>query len=212
MQGRLQCFRRLPGGDWKVASESIPVLFGKNGLAWGRGIEGTDEPGLHKKEHDGRAPAGVFKIGTIYTYDPALPPGADYPFHTVNDKDAWVDDPGSPNYNKHVAIPDANNPPPWFNKQKMRSGDFAYRWLVEIRHNADPAVAGDGSAIFFHIHRGATRPTSGCTTMAEPELVKLIQFLRVDEHPEYALLPWTEYQAKWKVWGLPDPAIVTAQP
>ena len=212
MQGHLQCFRRAPGGEWQPASEPASVLFGKNGLAWGRGIEGTDEPGLHKKEHDGRAPAGVFKIGTIYTYNPTLPPGADYPFHTVSDADAWIDDPKSPNYNRHVAIPDQNHPPAWFDKQKMRHGDFAYQWLVEIRHNADPPAPGAGSAIFFHIRRGATRPTSGCTTMAELNLVQLIQFLRADEHPCYALLPWAEYQAKWRAWGLPDPNIVAAKP
>ena len=212
MQGKLQCFRRTAGGPWQAVSEPVPVLFGKNGLAWGRGVEGTDEQGLHKKEHDGRAPAGVFKVGTIYTYDPALPGGANYPFHTINDSDAWVDNPQSPDYNKHVSIPDVNNPPPWFEKQKMRQGDFAYHWLVEIRHNADPPVAGDGSAIFFHIRRGETRPTSGCTTMAEPQLVKLIRFLRADDRPEYTLLPWSEYQKKWQQWGLPDPKIVAAKP
>ena len=212
MQGQLQCFRRDAGGPWQAASAPVPVLFGKNGLAWGRGVEGTDEPGLHKKEHDGRAPAGVFKIGTIYTYDSALPKGASYPFHTVNDTDAWVDDPSSANYNHHVSIPDASNPPPWFAKQKMRHGDFAYRWLVEIRHNSEPAVPDDGSAIFFHIRRGVTRPTSGCTTMAEPELVKMIQFLHANDHPHYALLPWAEYQEKWRAGGLPDPAMVAAKP
>lgn len=212
MQGRLQCFRRSPGGAWQAASEPVPVLFGKNGLAWGRGEKGTGEPGLHKKERDGRAPAGVFSLGKIYTYDSALPEGASYPFHTVTARDAWVDDPTSPNYNKCVSIPDADNPPPWFDKQKMRHNDFAYHWLVEIRHNSDPPEPGDGSAIFFHIRRGVTRPTSGCTTMAEPELVKMIRFLRADAHPHYALLPWAEYQQKWRDWGLPDPAIVSAHP
>src|SRR3712207_9253115 len=76
-------------------------------------------------------------------------------------------------YNKHIVIPDPANPPPWFEKQKMRHGDFAYRWLVEIRHNSDPPVAGDGSAIFFHIRRGVTRPSVGCTTMAENDLVRV---------------------------------------
>lgn len=212
MQGKLQCFQRSPGGPWRAVSEPVPVLFGKNGLAWGRGIKGTDEPGLHKHERDGRAPAGVFKIGTIYTYDASLPGGSDYPHHTVTDRDAWVDDPNSPNYNKFVTIPDAANPPSWFEKQKMRHNDFAYRWLVEIRHNADAPEPGGGSAIFFHIRRGETRPTSGCTTMAEGQLVKLIDFLHADAHPEYALLPWSEYQKKWQAWGLPDPAIVTAKP
>lgn len=200
--GKLQVFERDTTG-WKPVSAPIPVLYGKNGLAWGRGVLGTDEPGAHKVEHDSRAPAGVFKIGKIYTYDARLPSGADYPFHQVTSVDAWVDDVTLPEYNRFVTV-DPKNPPPWFEKQKMRLNDFAYRWLVEIRHNADPPVPGSGSAIFFHIRRGVTRPTSGCTTMAEPDLVRLIRLLRAGMHPHYVLLPWSEYQQKWKEWGLPD--------
>jgi len=133
-----------------------------------------------------------------------LPAGADYPFHTVTAADAWIDDPTLPHYNQHVTV-DPQNPPPWYAKQRMRLGDFAYRWLVEIRHNADPPVPGAGSAIFFHIRRGVDRTTSGCTTMAEENLVKLIRFLRADAHPHFALLPRAEYQSKWKQWGLPSP-------
>src|SRR6202012_2211100 len=114
--------------------------------------------------------------------DSALPEGAKYPFHTVGAGDAWIDDINSPDYNKNVAV-DANNPPPWFEKEKMKHGDFAYRWLVEIRHNADPPVPGAGSAIFFHIRRGENRPTSGCTTMAEADLANLIRWLRADQLP-----------------------------
>jgi L,D-peptidoglycan transpeptidase YkuD (ErfK/YbiS/YcfS/YnhG family) len=201
--GKLQLFDRT-GGEWKAVAPAIPVLYGKNGLVWGRGVYGTDEPGTHKQEHDGRAPAGVFRIGTIYTYDPALPSGAKYPFHTVGPGDAWVDDIHSANYNKQVTI-DPANPPPWFEKEKMRHGDFAYRWLVEIRHNSDPPVPNGGSAIFFHIRRGPDRKTAGCTTMAEDDLVKMIKWLRADKHPHYALLPRSEYEAKWKAWGLPSP-------
>ena len=100
--------------------------------------------------------------------------------------------------------------PAWFEKQKMRHGDFAYRWLVEIRHNSDPPAPDAGSAIFFHIRRGATRPTAGCTTMAEENLVKLIRTRRADARPHYALLPRSEYEAKWKAWGLPSPAEAAA--
>jgi len=212
MRGHIQFFQREEGGGWQPASGPIPVLFGKNGLAWGRGAEGTDEPGRHKQEHDGRAPAGVFNIGTVYTYDSALPEGASYPFHQVSDADAWVDDVQSPNYNRFVTIPDPSHPPTWFDKMKMRHGDFAYHWLVEIRHNSDPPAAGAGSAIFFHIRRGESRPTSGCTTMAEPELVKLIRWLRASDHPEYALLPASEYETKWRAWGLPNPKSLSVLP
>src|SRR4051794_37485699 len=62
-------FERGSDGVWKQSFGPVPVLFGRHGLAWGRGVLGTDESGAHKVEHDGRAPAGVFKIGKIYTYD-----------------------------------------------------------------------------------------------------------------------------------------------
>jgi len=188
------------------------VLLGKNGLAWGRGIAGQDEPGLQKREADKRAPAGLFALGTIYTYDAALPAGSDYPFRQITASDAWIDDPANPLYNRHVVI-DPASPPAWFEKQKMRHDDPPHRWLVEIRHNADPPVAGMGSAIFFHIQRGPDRKTSGCTTMPADTIVPLIRWLRAPAHPHYVLLPAAEYRARWRDWRLPPPeAIAQALP
>lgn len=204
-QGRAQLFERQNSEKWKAVGAPWPVLFGKNGLAWGRGALGTDEPGEHKTERDKKAPAGAFKIGKIYTYDSQLPAGSDFPFHTVTKADAWVDDPSLPQYNRFLTIPDPSNPPPWFEKGKMRHDDFAYRWLVEIRHNSDPPQPGAGSAIFFHIRRGTDRPSAGCTTMASGDLVRMISWLRAPKNPYYVLLPKSEYQKKWKAWGLPSP-------
>jgi len=204
MRGKLQLFERSRGGAWSPVTTPIPVLFGKNGLAWGSGLAGQDEPGLHKKERDGRAPAGVFAIGKVFGYDAQLPAGGDYPYHQVTEADVWSDDPRSPNYNRHIVI-DPKNPPDNYTHEKMRSGDFAYHWLVEIRHNSDPPVPGEGSAIFFHIRRGVNRATTGCTTMAEPALVRMIAWMRSSRHPCYALLPADEYEKKWRAWELPPP-------
>jgi len=110
MRGELRLFERPRGGDWKVVSGPFPVLFGKNGLAWGTGISGQSEPGLRKKERDGRAPAGIFQIGQVFGYDAHLPPGGDYPYHQVTDADIWSDDPRSPNYNRHIVIDPKNLP------------------------------------------------------------------------------------------------------
>lgn len=208
MRGELRMFERERDGKWSQRSEPIAVLFGKNGLAWGIGVAGQNENGLHKKERDGRAPAGIFHLGKVYTYDAQLPPGSDYPFHQVGDGDIWSDDPRSPNYNRHIVI-DPKNPPDNFSHEKMRSGDFAYHWLIEVKHNSDPPIPGEGSAIFFHIRRGESRPTSGCTTMAQENLVRVIQWLRAPAHPCYALLPNEEYKEKWQQWNLPAPSGLT---
>jgi L,D-peptidoglycan transpeptidase YkuD (ErfK/YbiS/YcfS/YnhG family) len=202
--GKLQLFERQ-GGAWRPTSAPFRVLYGKNGLAWGRGVLGASEPGPQKTERDKRAPAGVFKIGTIYTYDPALPEGAKYPFHTITDADAWIDDPTLPHYNQHVVV-DLKTPPPWFEKQKMRLNDPPHRWLIEIRHNADPPVPNAGSAIFFHIQRGPNRSSAGCTVMTEASIRQIIKWLRNDKNPYYVLLPRDEYLQRWKAWGLPSPA------
>jgi L,D-peptidoglycan transpeptidase YkuD (ErfK/YbiS/YcfS/YnhG family) len=212
MRGQLQRYERHSGGPWQKTGDPMPVLFGKNGLAWGRGLAGQEEPGRHKKERDGRAPAGLFRLGKIYTYDDALPPGGDFPFHQVTTSDAWVDDVTSPNYNRFVTIDDPEHPPPWFAKAKMRHHDFAYRWLLEIRHNSDPPVPNDGSAIFFHIRRGEARPTAGCTTMAGGNLVRLITWLRAARQPCYALLPRDLYAEKASAWNLPPAALLPPAP
>jgi L,D-peptidoglycan transpeptidase YkuD (ErfK/YbiS/YcfS/YnhG family) len=204
MRGQMQLFERSNGRGWSAVTSPVPVLFGKNGLAWGSGIAGQNEPGLHKKERDGRAPAGIFTIGKVFGYEAKLPSGGDYPYHQVTEADIWSDDPRSPNYNRHIVI-DPGNPPDGYSHEKMRSGDFAYHWLVEVRHNSDPPIPGDGSAIFFHIRRGVNRATTGCTTMAEPDLVKIITWLRSPRNPCYVLLPADEYGKKWHAWDLPEP-------
>ena len=111
MHGKLWRLDRH-GSDWQSAGAPVPVLFGKHGLAWGRGeIEGNSGP--IKVERDGRAPAGIFRLGTIYTYDESLPAGATYPYyHTVGAGDAWVDDVNNPNYNRHVVVVDPDRAPP----------------------------------------------------------------------------------------------------
>jgi hypothetical protein len=40
--------------------------------------------------------------------------------------------------------------------------------------------------------------------MAEPNLVRIVTWLRAARHPCYALLPAAEYEKKWKEWDLPE--------
>lgn len=195
--------RSSAGGIWKAVGEPVPVLFGKKGMAWGIGVAGQSEPGAAKRERDGRTPAGVFALGKIYTADATLPPGSEYPFVTVTEADAWPDDPENPYYNQFLTFKNPAERPAWFEKQKMKPTDWAYRWRIEIRHNSEPIVPGRGSAIFFHIRRGETRPSSGCTTMAQAELVNVIRWLRAAAVPHYVVAPAPVLKAKAAEWGIP---------
>jgi L,D-peptidoglycan transpeptidase YkuD (ErfK/YbiS/YcfS/YnhG family) len=203
-RGQLQCFQRRGKAAWRpVLAKPVAVLLGRKGLAWGRGILSAPGPRI-KREGDGCSPAGVFRIGKIYGEGAGLPAGASYPYTRVTDRDAWVDDPKNPFYNRHVRIAEGKPLPDWFEKERMRLGDPAYHWLIEIRHNSDPPRPGLGSAIFFHTRRGEDRPTAGCTAMARGALEQVIRFLRLPAAPLYVLLPAMEYTKYTRLWGLPD--------
>ena len=210
-RGKLWRYQRDHDGEtWTrlTKDQGADILLGRNGLGWGRGALGSPsslaEQHSAKRERDGRAPAGCFQITRIYGNDDALPSGASFPFRQVTRWDAWPDDPRNPYYNRHLVIDPAIGVPDWFESQRMRVGDPAYRWLIEIRHNADPPVPGAGSAIFFHIRRGPDRLTSGCTTMSEGNLQAIVRWLSIDAKPHYVLLPRPIYRALQPVWKLPQ--------
>jgi len=205
-EGQLALYERAAAGArWEERGGGrIGVLFGRSGLAWGRGVlPPVPVAGRYKVEGDGRTPAGLFALGRVYTHDAALPGGHRYPFVPVGRWDCWVDDPKNPFYNRHVRIDPSRGIPEWYESQRMKIEDPTYRWLVEIRHNSDPPVAGAGSAIFFHKRRAPGRKTAGCTVMAEDDLVRVIRWLDAAKYPHYAVLPQGVYEAVRGWWGLP---------
>ncbi len=202
----LTCWERNRTRDpWRpvLFKGSVPVLLGSGGLAWGLGAGTSNDPAARfKREGDERAPAGCFQIGRVFGYAAAPPEGCAVPYRRVTRWDAWIDDAQHPLYNRHyVADPAAI--PEWFEKHRMRLGDFAYEWMIEIRHNADPPRPGFGSAIFFHIRRGPDRPSHGCTTMRKEDLLAIIRWIDARKSPHYVLLPREAYRQRVENWSLP---------
>ncbi|MFZ4767636.1 MAG: L,D-transpeptidase family protein [Roseimicrobium sp.] len=201
----LQCWQRESAqAPWQPAFPSTwQVNLGRSGLAWGRGVFALPSgKAPQKREKDWKAPAGLFELGRLHGYASRAPQGASWPYLQVGPWDAWVDDPRLPHYNEHVRV-DPRNVPPWFESQRMRLGDAAYKWLLEIRHNTKPALPGYGSAIFFHVQRGPDKASAGCTTMPVERLEAMIRWLRLEKRPYYALLPHAEYQRLRREWVLP---------
>lgn len=199
----LHFYHRGPQG-WQRVGGEIPGRLGKNGLAWGLGLHPVPAGVALKKEGDSRAPAGVFSIGGAWGYAPDIRRNPRLPYRQITARDLWVEDSNSPAYNRHVVLP--HNPSTaWEKKQQMRQGDYAHSLKVFIAHNAPPAARpGLGSAIFFHIWRGGgSKPTAGCTTIAEANLKSLTAWLDPARNPIYILLPAAEYQKLRPVWKLP---------
>lgn len=206
-EGTLQLFHRDDKGQWQPDGKPWNVLFGRRGMAWGRGLHpGQDGP--QKANGDGKNPAGLFKIGVVLGYAPKLPDGAKgWPYHQVTDRDAWIDDPKLMDlgYNHLYTLPEGQPFPPWWEKEKMHLDDFAYEWLVTIEHNyADPEPSS-GNAIFFHIRRGEHYRTAGCTTMERDRLKQLVKWLQPGSNAMLAEMTKADYNRLWKEWNLPLP-------
>ena len=92
-EGTLQLFRRDASGQWQADGKPWPVLFGRGGLAWGRGLH-TGSTRASKKDGDHRNPAGLFKIGMVLGYAQSCPTARKIGLIIRSpDRDAWIDDP-----------------------------------------------------------------------------------------------------------------------
>jgi L,D-peptidoglycan transpeptidase YkuD (ErfK/YbiS/YcfS/YnhG family) len=201
----LQRWERTGPTEWKPAGSPWKGRLGAQGLAWGIGLHPGSAYGPQKQEGDGRAPAGVFKIGKAYGYAASIIKNPSLQYHQVTERDLWVEDASSKYYNRHLQLENRAPITEWEQQAQMRLNDPAHALKLFIGHNSPPnAVAGAGSAIFFHIwRRDGDAPTSGCTVQDEKNLRTLIAWVDPDQFPLYVLLPRETYQIVSRDWQLP---------
>jgi L,D-peptidoglycan transpeptidase YkuD (ErfK/YbiS/YcfS/YnhG family) len=200
----LQLYRRdSTSAPWVAKNSPIPVNLGRRGLAWGRGLHPA-QPGLQKREGDGKSPAGAFLLGNIlYGYDPTSPISG-WRYRQVTDRDLWIEEPSSPLYNRHLIL-SAHEPfPADHHYHLMRQADPAHALKLFIRHNAQPDIQpGAGSAIFFHLCRENDAVTTGCTSMEAPAFRTLLKSFLPKDEPVYVLVPRADYNRLKASWKLP---------
>jgi len=204
--GELRRFERESDG-WKQVGDAVPVTLGRNGSGWGLGLNPQRGDGPVKREGDGKAPAGVFAIGTAFGYADHAKTGLRYQAMTTND---WcIDVPASNYYNKIIDRSTVKAPYLDQSSEPMRrdlhaDGDQRYREGFVIEHNADGAARQGGSCIFAHLWKAPGETTAGCTAMAPDSMDALLAWLDAHRKPVFVLLPNAQYAALKRDWKLPE--------
>ena len=204
--GELRRFER-DGSGWREVGEAAQISVGRTGTAWGIGLNEARSDGPVKREGDGKAPAGVFAIGTAFGYEGEASTGLDYKGMGFND---WcIDVPESPLYNQIVDRSLAKAPGLDKSSEPMRldlhaNGDQRYRQGFVIEHNAGGATPRGGSCIFAHLWGSPGQATAGCTAMAPETMQPLLAWLDRSRKPVFVLLPKAQYVALKHDWQLPE--------
>lgn len=201
---RLQRFERPAGGDWIAVGTPLPVVLGRNGLAWGHGLHAPDSAG-DKREGDGRAPAGVFAITALFGEIPADAPSAaalHLPYLAAGPGLKAVDDPASVHYNQ--IVDEAAVTVDWTSCEDMLRADGRYALGAVVGHNTAPVLPGAGSCIFLHVWAGPDTPTAGCTAMALADMRLLAGWLDGARAPVLVQLPQEAFNRLRAAWGLPQ--------
>jgi L,D-peptidoglycan transpeptidase YkuD (ErfK/YbiS/YcfS/YnhG family) len=199
--------RKSAEAAWKTRGAGIPVVLGKNGLGWGLGlVDAKDGRGPRKIEGDNKVPAGIFRLGPAFGYAPA---GAarwiKLPYVPLTAQTEAIDDPRSRYYNRLIERSKIARVD-WRSSEQMRRTGDLYKWGVVVAHN--PAAKPDaGSCIFMHIWKNSSTPTTGCTAMAEQDLLRLLRWLEPRAHPILAQMPSPYYatlQSKYRLPAIPE--------
>lgn len=149
-----------------------------------------------KREGDDRAPAGVFRVRSVFGSNAQTK----MPFIPLTKNIIAVDDPASRYYNRLVDRTKIYSRD-WRHAERLFGVDV-YRLGIVVEHNAPPK-RGAGSCIFLHVWKSPGVSTSGCTAMSERDLVRVIRWLNPDKHPLLVQLPRSVYEGLAKNWMLP---------
>jgi D-alanyl-D-alanine dipeptidase len=190
---------------WEADGAAIPVMIGRSGLAWGRGLHGEGKvaavDGPEKQEGDGRSPAGAFWLKRALGYAADPPNGAHIPWTQMTPSLQCVEDTKSAYYNQIV---DRNSvTPDWSGTDFLRRQDGLYEFIAFVEHNTGPAVPGRGSCILLHVWEGDSTATHGCTSMKREDLATVIGGLAADQNL-LVQLPNAVYAELRTAWGLPN--------
>jgi L,D-peptidoglycan transpeptidase YkuD (ErfK/YbiS/YcfS/YnhG family) len=155
-------------GCWRHVAGPWRAWLGRSGLS------------THKREGDGATPAGTYRLGDA-DFGIEANPGVHGTYHRLVCGDWWNEDPRSAAYNTFAHVACGSQPAFGAGSEALWRISPQYRYFTVIEYNAAPTVPGRGSAIFLHVSAG--RPTAGCVSLPETQLVRVLRWLRPAAHP-----------------------------
>lgn len=177
--GHLQRYERHDD-QWYKVGKVIDITLGRNGLGWGIGLHDIPKDAkIIKKEGDGKAPAGIFRLKQGFGYAPFK---IKYPYEVYKETDHCVDDVNSKYYNKIVDSTKIERD--YKSHERMKFPKNYYKFGIVVDHNGitegTRSKKGAGSCIFVHIK---SVPTAGCTVMSEREIKEVLRWLDPKAEP-----------------------------
>lgn len=191
--------------NWEKVGQINQVVIGRNGLAWGRGLNPIDSLKLSiKVEGDGKSPAGVFKLSKAFGYAPEEEMGGlKVPYIHISEMSECIDDINSKYYNQ-IILRNEINDIDWLSSEKMCYSGIYYEMGLIIDQNIDPIVKGAGSCIFIHNWLTPEETSAGCTEVNPEKMKEIIYWLDASMNPVLVQLTSELYNDYQKTWGLPD--------
>ena len=147
------------GGTWRVVRRAMPAHIGRGGLS----------VPARRREGDGTTPMGSYRF--VYGFGSQPDPGlTGLGWRRLTPGSCWAGDRGR--YNRWVR----RSPCGARDEDLWASARVAYRYAAVIDFNYRRPVFGRGSGIFLHAQTG--RPTRGCVSLREDDLLPVLRWLR----------------------------------
>ncbi len=155
-------------GELIIGDKTYPCALGRSGIV----------PADQKTEGDGATPAGTWPVRELFYREGRvlLPSKLAFTPQIITNTMVWTDEPEHPQfaYNQlsERSVEEAVEHP-----ERLMRKDSLYDIILPLGYNDDPAVAGKGSAIFWHVSQNFINPTAGCIAMNKSDLLQVLPLL-----------------------------------
>jgi L,D-peptidoglycan transpeptidase YkuD (ErfK/YbiS/YcfS/YnhG family) len=165
----LQAWERS-GTSWTPHGAPIAAHVGSAGLS------------DHTSEGLSKTPIGSFTL--TQAFGALANPGTGLPYHKTTAADWWISQYGGTYASIYNTLQTCSGSCPFTqgdpNEHLMYETPY-YNYAVVIDYNTSPVVQGAGSAFFLHVTDG--KPTAGCVSIPQANLVSIMQWLNPAAQP-----------------------------